>query len=144
MGPLHDFLSWLRDDDEFWPKHLAHSQEFPWFMRWGRRAARATPMGPRCKTCHAPFGAPGNLLFGLMGRGRSRKNPRFCKGCFEHAPPGGLEAEVGVLFADMRGFTAFAEATSPEETARAVNRFYASLATRSWLSFFLLSPGIRA
>jgi adenylate cyclase len=60
-----------------------------------------------------------------MGRSRSRKNPRFCKGCFEHAPPGGIEAEVGVLFADMRGFTAFAEAKSPAEAAQAVNRFYA-------------------
>jgi len=125
MGPLHDFLIWLRNDDEFWRKHFTQSQQFPWFMRWGHRVFRATPRGPRCKLCDAPFGVPGNVLFGLMGRSRSRKNPRFCKGCFEHAPLGGLEAEVGVLFADMRGFTSLAEGQAPEETARLMNRFYA-------------------
>lgn len=131
MGPLRDFLSWLRtspegrEAEEWWHKHLALSQEVPWFMRWGRRAFRATPKGPRCKTCFAPFGAPGSVLAGLIGRGRSRKSPSFCKGCFEHAPLGGLEADVGVLFADMRGFTSLAEAQSPEESARLLNRFYA-------------------
>ena len=33
--------------------------------------------------------------------------------------------EVGVLFADMRGYTALAERRSPEEVARFLNRFYA-------------------
>ena len=126
MSVLGDFLLWWRgDENEFWRKHLTHSQQFPWFMRWGRRLFRMTPMGPRCKTCHAPFGAPGNMLFGLIGRSRSRKSPSFCKGCFEHAPLGGIEADVGVLFADMRGFTSLAETQSPEESARLLNRFYA-------------------
>jgi len=36
-----------------------------------------------------------------------------------------VEAEVGVLFADMRGYTAWAESKPPEEVARVLNRFYA-------------------
>lgn len=36
-----------------------------------------------------------------------------------------MEAEIGVLFADMRGYTAWAESKSPEEVARVLNRFYA-------------------
>ncbi len=35
-----------------------------------------------------------------------------------------MEIEVGVLFADMRGYTAFAETRPPEEVARLLNRFY--------------------
>jgi len=37
-----------------------------------------------------------------------------------------VEIEVGVLFADMRGYTAFAEEKPPEEVARLLNRFYAA------------------
>jgi adenylate cyclase len=37
-----------------------------------------------------------------------------------------VEIEVGVLFADVRGFTSLAEGQSPAETARLLNRFYAA------------------
>ena len=125
MSVLRDFLIWLRNDEEFWRRHFAQGQEVPWFMRWGGRFLQAMPSPPRCKLCHAPFEGIGGKLCYLIGRGRSRKNPRMCTGCFEHAPLGGIEAEVGVLFADMRGFTSLAEAQSPEEVARLLNRFYA-------------------
>ncbi len=125
MSVLRDFLSWWRADDEFWRNHLARSQQVHWLLRLGRWLLRMTPSDPRCKTCYAPFGLPGRVPAALIGRSRSRKSPRFCKGCFEHAPLGGLEADVGVLFADMRGFTAFAETKSPAEVAEAMNRFYA-------------------
>ena len=36
-----------------------------------------------------------------------------------------MEIEVGVLFADMRGYTSLAESMRPEEVARLLNRFYA-------------------
>jgi adenylate cyclase len=125
MSFVRDLLSWWRADEEFWRRHFTQSQQFSWFIRWSRGLFRLAPSDPRCKLCHAPFGGIGGRLFYLIGRGRSRKNPRFCTGCFEHAPLGGVEAEVGVLFADMRGFTSLAEAASPEEAARLVNRFYA-------------------
>jgi adenylate cyclase len=37
---------------------------------------------------------------------------------------GGYETEVGVLFADARGFTAWATREAPTEVAAALNRFY--------------------
>ena len=43
-----------------------------------------------------PFESTGGKCCYLIGRGPSRKNPRMCTGCFEHAPQGGIEAEVGV------------------------------------------------
>ena len=129
MRIWQDFLSWWRADESdsngWWRKHLTQSERLFWLLRWGRRLLRATPRDPRCKLCNAPFGGIGGKLSGLVGRSQSRKNPRFCKGCFEHAPLGGVEAEVGVLFADVRGYTALAETMPPEQVARLLNRFYA-------------------
>ena len=124
MRILRDFLSWWRADEESWRKHLTESEPLFFGLRWGRRLQRATPSDPRCKLCYAPFGGIGGKVYGLTGRSRSRKNPRFCKGCFEHAPLGGVVAEVGVLFADVRRFTAYAESKPPEEVARLLSRFY--------------------
>jgi adenylate cyclase len=41
---------------------------------------------------------------------------------------GGVEMEIGVLFADVRGFTSLAEAMAPKHVADLLNRFYASAA----------------
>jgi adenylate cyclase len=61
-----------------------------------------------------------------LGFGPSRKNPTLCNTCFEKAPMGGVEMEVGVLFADVRGFTSLAEDMAPEGVAGLLNRFYAA------------------
>lgn len=61
-----------------------------------------------------------------VGYGPSRKNPNLCSTCFEKAPMGGVEMEIGVLFADVRGFTSLAEAMTPKDVADLLNRFYAS------------------
>jgi adenylate cyclase len=63
---------------------------------------------------------------GAVGFAPSRKNPRLCSRCFEHAPMGGQEMEVGILFADIRGFTALAEHRAPDQVAGLLNRFYAA------------------
>lgn len=60
-----------------------------------------------------------------VGFAPSRKNPRLCSKCFEEAPMGGVEMEVGILFADVRGFTSLAEHQSPDAVATLLNRFYA-------------------
>lgn len=39
---------------------------------------------------------------------------------------GGVEMEVGILFADVRGFTSLAERQAPDAVAALLNRFYAS------------------
>jgi adenylate cyclase len=86
---------------------------------------RAMPSSPRCKVCCAPFGGVGAPVFRLAGFSRSRKNPDFCNWCFEAAPHGGVEMEIGVMFADMRGFTSRSETMMPAAAAAMANRFYA-------------------
>jgi adenylate cyclase len=63
---------------------------------------------------------------GRLGFAPSRKNPRLCSQCFEKAPIGGAEMEVGILFADVRGFTSLAEQQTPGAVATLLNRFYAT------------------
>jgi adenylate cyclase len=95
-------------------------QDFP---RHVRRFNRAMPAAPRCKLCMRPFGGIGRVLSG-GGFSPSRKNPNFCQRCFEQAPVGCKEIEIGVLFADVRGYTALSESRSSAEVTELMNRFY--------------------
>ena len=92
------------------------------FVRFMRRL----PRNPRCAVCRAPYAGLGGRIMGPLGFAPSRKNPRLCSRCFELAPMGGEEMEVGVLFADVRGFTSLAEGRAPDEVATLLNRFYGS------------------
>jgi adenylate cyclase len=85
---------------------------------------RMLPSDPRCAVCRAPFGGLGGRILRRLGFGPSRKNPRLCAECFEKAPAGGVEMDVGVLFADVRGFTTLAERTDPRDMTAMLNRFY--------------------
>jgi adenylate cyclase len=87
---------------------------------------RRLPSDPRCRLCQAPYGGAGGKIMRRLGFGPSRKNPSLCNTCFEKAPMGGVEMEIGVLFADIRGFTSLAERMSPDAVAELLNRFYAS------------------
>jgi adenylate cyclase len=82
------------------------------------------PSDPRCAVCRAPYGGIGGRVMGRMGFAPSRKNPRLCSKCFEKAPMGGVEMDVGILFADVRGFTSLAEHQAPDAVAALLNRFY--------------------
>lgn len=88
-----------------------------------RRFNRAMPSEPRCKLCRSPFGGLGRILPG-PNFSPSRKNPNFCSSCFEQAPVGSRELDVGVLFADVRGYTKLSESRSSGELTELVNRFY--------------------
>jgi adenylate cyclase len=90
---------------------------------------RRLPSDPRCRLCGAPYGGIGGTIMRRVGFGPSRKNPTMCNTCFEKAPMGGVEMEIGVLFADVRGFTSLAEQMAPNEVAELLNRFYESAAT---------------
>jgi adenylate cyclase len=88
------------------------------------RVMRHLPSEPRCRLCNAPYGGIGGRIMRRVGFGPSRKNPELCNTCFEKAPMGGVEMEIGVLFADVRGFTSLAETMPPPEVAKLLNRFY--------------------
>jgi adenylate cyclase len=90
------------------------------------RLMRRLPKDPRCAVCQAPYAGAGGRLMGRFGFTPSRKNPRLCANCFEKAPMGGVEMHVGILFADVRGFTSLAEGQAPDDVATLLNRFYAS------------------
>ena len=85
-----------------------------------RRLYRWLPSDPRCRLCLVPFGGVGKLLLIRP----SRKNPNFCTDCFESTPVKAYEREVGILFADIRGFTAWSEQHSPAEVEAMLTRFY--------------------
>jgi adenylate cyclase len=95
-------------------------QDFP---RHLRRLNAAIPAAPRCKLCRSPFAGVGRVLPG-PNFSPSRKNPKYCKRCFEQAPLGCREMEIGVLFADVRGYTALSESRPAGEIAELMNRFY--------------------
>ncbi len=90
------------------------------------RLMRVLPSDPRCRLCRAPFGGRVGSVMRRFGRGPSRKNPTMCSICFEQAPMGGVQLEIGVLFADVRGFTSLAENMAPDDVAKMLNRFYAA------------------
>ena len=90
------------------------------------RVMRHLPSDPRCRLCRAPYGGIGGRVMRRFGYGPSRKNPGLCNTCFEMAPMGGVEMEIGVLFADVRGFTAMSRDMAPDEVAALLAPFYAS------------------
>jgi adenylate cyclase len=90
-----------------------------------KRVLRAIPSSPRCGYCGAPFGGVGARVAGPLGYRPSRKNPNLCGTCVELAPPGGMTLEIGVLFADLRGFTSESEWRTPREVSETLRRFYA-------------------
>jgi adenylate cyclase len=85
---------------------------------------RALPRSPRCCRCGAPFAGPGRLIVSPLGYRPSRKNPTICSTCVETSPPGGMKMYTGVLFADLRGFTALTESADPEDASKLLRRFY--------------------
>ena len=84
----------------------------------------ALPRSPRCAVCGAPFAGPGRWVAGPLGYRPSRKNPTVCGVCVEFAPPGGMKMQAGILFADLRGFTALFDGGDPEEASLLLRRFY--------------------
>jgi adenylate cyclase len=85
---------------------------------------RSIPSTPRCGFCGAPFGGIGAKFLRPLGYRPSRKNPNICDVCVELAPPGGITKHLGVLFADVRGFTALTERTDPHAASELLRRFY--------------------
>ena len=95
-------------------------------LKKAQRLFRRLPRDPRCKLCQNPFAGFGGRLVRLIGRKPSRKNPNLCQYCFDHLPSGGIEIDIGVVFADVRGSTTLGERSSATDFAGHLNRFYAA------------------
>src|SRR4051794_17305511 len=91
-----------------------------------QRIFRHLPRDPRCKLCQNPFAGVGGRVVGWMGRKPSRKNPNLCQYCFDHLPSGGMELDIGVVFADVRGSTALGQHSTATAFAKRLNEFYAT------------------
>jgi adenylate cyclase len=115
LGPVFDRWRRARNDEYLYEFYCSKG----WLHRFKRLNLRI-PTDPRCKLCAAPFGGVGRVL----GIRPSRKNSNFCRGCFETMPLGGHEKDVGVLFADLRGFTAWSGERSSDQVADSLKDFY--------------------
>jgi adenylate cyclase len=93
-------------------------------LRSKRHVLRYLPGPPRCKVCNNPFGGVGGAVLGLLGYRPSRKNPNVCSTCCEGLPAGGVEVEIAVLFADLRGSTTVGERLGAAAYAAWLNQFY--------------------
>jgi adenylate cyclase len=93
----------------------------------GRRILGLLPSDPRCATCLAPFEGPGGTLVkALLNKRRSTMNPLMCNTCEEWIRKlrYGLELEMSMLFADIRGSTPLAESMKPTDFKELIGRFY--------------------
>jgi adenylate cyclase len=88
------------------------------------RFMRALPASPRCGACGAPFAGVGSVVARPLGFRPSRKNPNLCATCVELSPPGGAKMTAGIMFADLRGFTAASEGADPADVSATLRRFY--------------------
>ena len=82
------------------------------------------PHAPRCAMCGVPFEGIGGALAHAVGFRRWNKNPTLCNQCVTHLPDGGLEVDLAIMFADLRGSTALGEQLEPQAFAELLNRFY--------------------
>jgi adenylate cyclase len=110
---------------EVWRKFLVSGE----FLREARQRKflKLLPGHDRCKACYAPFdGAGSTIAWHLYHKRPSNMNPHLCTTCedFARSNPGGVETEVSLLFADVRGSTTIAEGMSPVDFRNLINRFY--------------------
>jgi adenylate cyclase len=102
------------------------SPDVTWLAR-GRRFFGMLPTDPRCASCLSPFeGLGGAFARNVMNRKRSDSNPLFCTLCENSAKRtrAGVEVEMSMLFADIRGSTPLAESMSNTEFMQLIDRFY--------------------
>ena len=110
--------------DEQWRMYLLGTH--PGIVR-NRRWFGPLPSSPRCNTCKAPFHGIGGLVLRRFGFEPWEKNPRVCKACVTRMSKfgaAGAEIQLSMLFADVRGSTALAEAIGDAKFTALLNRFY--------------------
>lgn len=96
--------------------------------RTARGVFRHLPKHPRCRVCKSPFAGIGGMAMRLIGFGadRSSLNPSLCGRCdlIVKRYQVGIEVELSLLFADVRGSANLAEGIDAGAFHRLINRFY--------------------
>ncbi len=88
------------------------------------------PSERRCKICYAPLSGVSSSVVSLVGFGtklsHSRFNPNLCDQCEKLVTKHqvGIETQVTLLFADVRGSTTMAEKMRPADYHAVIDRFY--------------------
>lgn len=93
-------------------------------LRRGRHLFGLLPSNPRCKVCNAPFKGLGGMIMRRIGRAPFEKNPNFCEACLVRNEKRGVEIEISMLFADVRGSTSMAERMGASRFTALMNRFF--------------------
>jgi adenylate cyclase len=121
-------MSSANPNEELWRSLLTGANSK---LRSGRRffgllPAPNTPTA-RCNMCLVPFdGLLAPVVRLIWHRVRWARSPLYCDVCqgVLKKYPGGVELEVAVLFADVRGSTTLATRMPPGEYSRLMQRFY--------------------
>ena len=110
-------------DEAFWQEYLTRGRSTE---RRFRLVFKRLPRNPRCRLCAAPFAGAGAPLMSLIGKRQAASSTSLCSSCFKFLSThhGGAEIDCTMLFADIRGSTALAEAMSPADFQRLLDRFY--------------------
>jgi len=120
-------------NSEVWRTYLTtggtlKGMRLPWYEHpFFRPIFRALPTEPRCQICYIPFNGLGGFISRrLLDVKPSTMNPHMCDVCerFAERFPGGVELEVSILFADIRGSTPLAEKMEAKEFSELIHRFY--------------------
>jgi len=120
-------------NEEVWRTYLTtgaalKGMQLPWFEHpFFKPIFRVLPSEPRCQICYIPFnGIGGFIAKRLLDVKPSALNPHMCDVCerFAERFPGGVELEISILFADIRGSTPLAEKLETREFSELIHRFY--------------------
>jgi adenylate cyclase len=120
-------------NEEVWRTYLTtggvlKGLNLPWFEKpFFKPIFRALPSEPRCQICYIPFSGVGGFISKrLLDVKPSAMNPHMCDVCerFAERFPGGVELEISILFADIRGSTPLAEKMGTREFSELIHRFY--------------------
>ena len=125
VGLMSEQSKWDEMVESGWRAYLTSGENEQ--ERWRRSFFKLLPGTPRCKMCYAPFHGAGSAVVRLVFKKQpSNLNPQLCNVCEQFATQhqGGAEVELSLLFADVRGSTNLAEAMSPMEYSKLINRFY--------------------
>jgi adenylate cyclase len=104
-----------------------NASNVPTGMKVFRHTMGRLPANPRCRACQVPFeGAGGRFARTFLRRWPSNYSLHFCNRCEQalREHPGGVEIELSLLFADVRGSTQLAERMKPSEFSALIDRFY--------------------